>query len=102
MNKLLALSIAFANVLLFGQTPATTPRIERVDQMSKRFPPDLIAPAKSKGKATLSRPYCVSPSPGAKSLSFKPCRTDSRKLHIVPPFKTVPPAKPATVPHKIR
>lgn len=105
MNKLVApLYITFANVLMLGQTlspgeataPATTPRVDRVKQLSKRFPVELIVPIPPSGKAALSRSYCVQPSLVAKSLSVKPCRTDSRKLRLVPAFENiVPPAKPA-------
>ena len=103
MNKLLALLyLAFANMILLGQTLSrTTPLVDRVE-LWKRFPPELIVPIPPSGRAALSRSYCVSPSPETKSLSVKPCLTNSRKLRLVPPFENiVPPNKPATLPGKI-
>ena len=112
MNRLVALlSIAFANVLLLGQTlnpceattPVTTPLVDRVEQLSKRFPPELIVPITPPGKATLLRSYCVYPSLDTKSLSVKPCQTNSRKLRLVPSLENIaPPTKPATLPDNIR
>ena len=112
MNKLVALLyIAFANAQLPGQTlspgeataPVTTPLVDRVEQLSKRFPPELIVPIAPAGTATLLRRYCVYPLLDTKSLSIKPCRKDSRKLRLVAPLENiVPPTKPATPPDKIR
>ena len=109
MNKRAAfLCIAFANGLLLGQTsspaeaaaPVITPRVNRLEQLSKRFPPEIV-PAATPGRATLLGPYCVYPSVGAPSLSFKPCRTESRKLRLVPPFESIP-GKPTPPPGNIR
>jgi hypothetical protein len=104
------LYIAFANVLLLAQTrsgevtaPVTTPLVNRVEQLSKRFPPELIVPIASPGKATLLRSYCVYPALDTKSLSFKPCPTNSRRLRLAPSFENIaPPARPATPPDNIR
>jgi hypothetical protein len=87
MNKLVALLfyIAFANVLLIGQT--TTPLIDRVERSSKRFRPELAAPVPPSGPATLFGSNCVYRSKDAKSLSVEPCRKDDRKFRLVPPAK---------------
>jgi len=112
MNKLVALlCIAFANVLLPGQTlspreaaaPGTTPLAHRAEQVSKRFPPELIVPVTAPGTATWLRSYCIYPSLNTGSLSVKPCRTNSLKLRLVPSLEnSVPPAKPATLPDNVR
>jgi len=82
---------------------ATTPPVDRVKQLSKRFPPELIVPIAPAGTATLLRRYCVYPLLDTKSLSIKPCWKDSRKLRLVAPLENiVPPTKPATPPDKIR
>jgi hypothetical protein len=96
MNKLLTLLyIAFANVLLLGQTsspgkaaPATTPLVDRAEQSSKRFRPELTVP--STPTATLFQSTCVYPSLDGKSLLVQPCRKDSGKLPLVPPSPTKP------------
>ncbi len=77
--------------------------MDRLERLSKSFPPDLIGPIAAPSGATLSRSFCVYPLLDTKSLSVKPCRTDSRKLRLVPPFEKIAPlTKPATLPGNIR
>ena len=114
MKTLVALLyIAFANVLLLGQTlspdeanpPVTNPVVDRLERLSKQFPPELVAAIKDPATVSPMRSYCVYPSAslGTWSLSIKPCRTSSRKLHLLPPFEgIVPTTKPATPPGDIR
>ena len=112
MNKLVALlCIAFANVLSLGQTlspgkataPVTTPLADRVEKLSKEFPPELIVPTAPSGKAILLRSYCVYPALDTTSISVKACRPNARKLILVVSFETIaPPTKPATLPDNIR
>jgi hypothetical protein len=77
--------IAFANVLLVGQTLSPA---DRVEQSSKRFRPELTVPITP--PATLFQSTCVYRSPDTKSLSVQPCRKDSRKLRLMPPSPTKP------------
>ena len=122
MTKSVALLyIAFADVLLLGQTlspgeanpPVTNPQVNWFERLSKRFPPELVAPIKGPGAATLMRSYshplrrvdadCVYPSLASRSLSIRPCRTSPRKLRLLPPFERIAPTtKPATPPDEIR
>ena len=108
MKKIVALLyIAFANVLLLGQTlsptPLTNPLVNRFEWLSKRFPPTLVAPIKGPGGATLMRSSCVYPSLATRSLSIGPCRTSPRKLRLLTPFeRTAPTTKPAIPPGEIR
>src|SRR5262245_32955921 len=62
--------------------------LDRFQRLSKRFPPEVIVPAKDRYPARLSRSYCVYPSPDKQSLSIKPCQTMPRKLRLVPPLQT--------------
>jgi len=83
--------IAFANVLLVGQTLSPA---DRVHQSSKRFRPELMAPITP---ATFVQSTCFYRSPDGKSLSVTPCVKDSRKLRLVPPADNIaPPIKPTT------
>jgi hypothetical protein len=93
MKKTLALSyIAFANVLLLGQTlnpgAITNPR---------KFPPTLVAPLKAPALRKSSN--CVYPSPSTRSLSIGPCRTSPPKLSLFPAFKKIVPAPKSAPPH---
>ena len=90
------LAIAFTTVLLPGQT-RTTPAMDRIERMSKSFPPEMAATAKDSAAVKPSRSNCVySSGPGSWSLSVKPCQT-SPKLQLFPAFKkSVPAKKPAT------
>ena len=105
------LYIAFANVLLLGQTlsrdeanpPVTNPVVDRLERLSKKFPPELVAAIKDPATVSPMRSYCVYPSPTTRSLSIKPCPTSPYKLRAVPPFENlVPKTKPATLPAHIR
>ena len=105
------LYLAFASVLLLGQTlgrdggnpPAGNPAVDRLERLSKTFPPDLAPATKDPPTVTPRRSYCVYPSPGATSFSIKPCPASPHKLHVVPPFKNIAPkTKPATPPAPIR
>ena len=70
MKKLIAvLFIVIPAGLGFGQT---NPMADRVERLSKRFPPEVAAPASDRPK--LSRRYCVSPSLEKNSLTLKPCQ----------------------------
>jgi hypothetical protein len=103
------LSIAFANVLLLGQTlsrgeanpPVRNPVGDRLERLSKTFPPELAATTKDRATVTRMRSHCVSPNPTTRSLSIKPCAISPYKLRVVPPFENiVPKTKPATpTPH---
>lgn len=106
MNKLVALlCVAFANVLLSGQTlsPGQATAPDTVEQLAKKFPPELVVPIAPSPAATLLRSSCVYPSLDLKSISVQPCRTNSPRLRLVPPFEMIaPPAKPGTLPDNIR
>ena len=107
MKKIVALLyIAFANVLLLGQTLSlralTNPPVNRFEPLSIRFPPTLVAPIKDPGAATLMRSNCVYPSLATRSLSIRPCRTSPRKLRLFPPFEIAPTPKPAIPSGEIR
>ena len=105
------LYIAFASVLLLGQTlsrdeanpPVRNPVVDRLQRLSKTFPPELPAATKDRATVTPARSNCVYPSPATRSLSIKPCPASPHKLHVVPPFENVmPKTKPATPPAHIR
>jgi len=105
------LYIVFANVLLLGQPlsrdeanpPVRNPVVDRLERLSKTFPPELAAATKDRATITPMRSYCVYPSPATRSLSIRPCPTSPHKLRIVPPFENiVPKTKPATQPAHIR
>ena len=112
MKTLIAiLSIVFANVLLLGQTrsrdeanpPLGNPVVDRLERLSKAFPPELAAATKDRATVTPMRSYCVYPSPGTRSLAIKPCPASLQKLRVVPPFENiVPKTKPAAPPAHIR
>ena len=82
------LYIAFANVLLLGQMlsrdeatpPVRNPVVDRVERLSKTFPPELAASPKDPATVTPMRSYCVYPTPATRSLSIKPCPTGPHKL----------------------
>jgi len=79
MKKLIAvLFIVIPAGLGFGQT---NPMADRVERLSKRFPPEVAAPASDRPK--LSRRYCVSPSLEKNSLTVKPCQTPPRRLRLM-------------------
>ena len=92
------LLIAFANVLLIGQTrgreeanpPARRPAADRLDRLSKGFPPELAAPTEDGATVSFKRSNCVYPSPATRSLSIKPCPINPHQLHIVAPFERGP------------
>ena len=105
------LYLAFASVLLLGQTLGRdganplvrNPAVDRLERLSKTFPPDLAAATKDRATVTPARFYCVYPSPATSSLSIKPCPASPHKLHVVPPFENVvPKAKPSIPPAHIR
>jgi hypothetical protein len=101
------LYIAFANVLLLGQTssprPLTNPLVNRFEPLSMRFPPTLVAPIKGTGTVALKLSNCVYPSLATNSLSIRPCQTGPRKLRLFPPFKRFAPTpKPAILPGEFR
>ena len=103
MKKIVALLyIAFANVLLPGQTlnpmPLTNPPVNRFEPLSMKFPPTLVAPIKDPGAATLKRSNCVYPSLATGSLSIRPCRTSPRKLSLFPPFEKIAPTPKPAIP----
>jgi hypothetical protein len=105
------LYIAFANVLLLGQImsrdeanpPVRNPVADRLERLSKTFPPELAAPTKDRATVTPTRSHCVYPSPATRSLSIKPCPISPHKLRVVPPFENIVlKTKPATPPAHIR
>jgi len=106
MNRLVALlCVAFANVLLIGQTlsPGQATAPVTVEQLAKTFPPELVEPVTPSPTATLLRSSCVYRSLDFKSISVQPCRTNSPQLRLVPSFEMVaPPTKPGTVHDNIR
>ena len=100
MKKLIAVSyVAVPLAFSLGQTvnpgrdavPTPNWLVERSERLSRRFPPDYAVPTIASYPATISRSYCVSPSPNKKSLSFKPCPTNNR-LRLVPPLQSGAPA----------
>jgi len=100
MKKLIALLyLSFAAALSLGQTvnsgagvgPATNPLVDRLERLSKRFPPELADPMKDWYPAKVSR-YCVYPSPDQKSFSIKPCQTTPRRFRLMPPLRDRGPA----------
>ena len=100
MKTLLAiLSIASASALLLGQTPGRdsanppmrNPLVDRIERLSKTFPPEMPAGTNYRAGITPARTNCVYPSPATRSLSIKPCPANPHKLHVVPPFKNVVP-----------
>ena len=103
------LYIAFANVLLLGQmlgrdeaNPPVRNPVERLERLSKTFPPELVVTTKDPATVTPMRSR-VYPGPATRSLSIKPCPTSPHKLRAVPPFENiVPKTKPATPPAHIR
>ena len=105
------LYLAFASVLLLGQTlgrdganpPVRNPAGDRLERLSKTFPPELAAATNDRATVKPTRSYCVYPSPATSSLSIKPCPASPHKLHVLPPFENlVPKTKPATPPAHIR
>lgn len=116
MNKLVAvLYTAFPVVLLMAQTfspvggavPVTTkrgtPSMDRLESMSKRFPPEFVSSTTDRDVAKPSHSYCVYPSLGTKSLSIKRCQPNPHKLRLVSPFEGVAPnTRPATQPRDMR
>src|ERR1700730_5530572 len=74
------LYIAFANILLLGQTlgrdeanpPVRNPVVDRIERLAKAFPPELPAATNDRATVTPMRSYCVYPSPATRSLSIKP------------------------------
>ena len=106
MNKLVALLyVAFANVLLLGQamSPGESTASVTVEQLAKRFPPELVVPITPSPTATLLRSSCVYSSLDFTSISVKPCRTNSPQLRLVPSSEMIaPPTKPGTLPDNIR
>jgi hypothetical protein len=108
MKKIVVLlCIAFTNVPLLGQAlsprPLTTPPVNRFEPFPMRFPPTLVAPIKDPGAAKLKRSNCVYPSVATRSLSIRPCQTNTNKLRLFPPFEKIAPTpKPAISPGKFR
>ncbi|MBZ5584160.1 MAG: hypothetical protein LAQ30_18500 [Acidobacteriia bacterium] len=112
MKTLVALLyMAFANLLMPGQTlrpdeanaPVRDPVVDRVQRLSKRFPPERIAAANDPGTVTPMRSYCVYPDLATKSLSIEACRPSPWILRLLPPFKNVvPTTKPVPPPGDIR
>ena len=104
------LYVAFANVLLLGQVlsrdeanPPVRNPLDRVERLSKTFPPELVVATKDRATVTPIRSHCVYPSPATRSLSIKPSPISPHKLRVVPPFENiVPKTKPATPPAHIR
>ena len=104
------LFVAFANVLLLGQmlsrdeaNPPVRNPVDRVERLSKTFPPELVAASKDKATVTPIRSHCVYPSPATGSLSIKPSPISPHKLRVVPPIENImPKTKPATPPAHIR
>ena len=98
------LYIAFANVLLLGQmlgrdaaNPPVRNPVERLERLSKTFPPELVVTTKDRATVTPMRSRCVYPGPATRSFSIKPCPISPHKLRAVPPFENiVPKTKPAT------
>ena len=104
------LYLALASVLLPGQTlsreganpPVRNPAVDRLEWLSKTFPPELEATTKGRATVTPTR-FCAYSTPATRSLSIKPCPARPHKLRIVPPFENVAPkTKPATPPAHIR
>ena len=63
------LYVAFANVLLLGQmlnrdeaNPPVRNPVDRVERLSKTFPPDLVVATKDRATVTPIRSHCVYPS----------------------------------------
>jgi hypothetical protein len=105
------LYLSFAGVLLVGQTlsrdeanpPVMNPVVDRLQRLSKTFPPEMPAATQDRVTVTPARSNCVYPSPATRSLSIKPCQATPHKLHVVPPFRNAAPkTKPATPPAHIR
>jgi hypothetical protein len=91
------LTITFATVLLPGQTRPTNPAMDRLQRMSKGFPPEMAAGVRTSGAVRPSRSNCVYSSAGLGtwSLSVRPCQA-SPKLELFPAFeKSAPGKKPA-------
>ena len=94
-----ALYVAFPTTLLLSQTVSPrgdavsvrNPLVDRIERLSKRFRPELVAPTKDWYPANVSR-YCVYRSPDQKTLSIKPCQTTPRRFRLVPPLKEGAPA----------
>jgi len=96
------LYLAFASVLLLGQTPSRD-EANRLERLSKTFPPEMPAANNDRATVTPRRSYCVYPSPATTSLSIKPCPATVHKLQVIPPFENiVPKTKPATPPAHVR
>jgi hypothetical protein len=100
MTKSVALLyVAFAGVVMLGQTlspgktnsPVGNREVNRLEQLSKRFPPEVVLPVKASGAAGLTQSYCVHPSLDSNSLSISPCRTSARKARLLPLFERVAP-----------
>jgi hypothetical protein len=67
-----------------GRNPDAATMTNRVDRLSRRFPPEVIAPAASPPKPFSGR-FCAHPSADGKSLSVKPCGTPAYRLRLLPP-----------------
>jgi hypothetical protein len=116
MKKLVAvLYTAFPVVLLMGQTLSPvggavsvttklgTPSMDRLESLSKRFPPGLVSSTTDRDVAKPSHSYCVCPSLDTKSLSIKRCQPNPHELRLVSPYEGVPPnTKPAIQPRDMR
>ena len=103
MKKLVAvLYIAFSITLALGQTvspregtvSATNPLVDRLERLSKGFPPELAAPTNDRDTVKMSRSFCVYPSPDSRSLSIKPCPAVAWRLRLLPPLQKGMPATP--------
>jgi hypothetical protein len=111
MKFIVLLCIVLANWPLLGQTSSpreagaavANPSVNRLEQLSKSFPPEVMLPVATPGNETPLWSYCVYPTPDTKSVSVKPCQPATRTLRLIPPFETIAlPAKPDTVPSDIR
>ncbi|SPE42870.1 hypothetical protein SBA3_70005 [Candidatus Sulfopaludibacter sp. SbA3] len=79
MNRLVALLyIGFGNVLLLALALTPDKAVDRVTELAKRFPPEVIVPVTPPATATFLRSYCVYPSLDTKPVTVKPCQANAR------------------------
>ena len=70
--------------------------VDRLERLSKRFPPEVVVGITDPVALRPMRSYCVYPGVAGRSLSIKPCPKTRRKLRLLPQFeKIVPTTKPA-------
>ncbi len=86
MKKLIAvLYIAFPMACCMGQaaSPAGSALSNDARQLSKRFPPEVIASTETPGKIKLAGRYCILPGADRKTITVKRCKPAVNTVHLV-------------------